>query len=114
MRGTGGFTIVEALIALLMLNVGLLGLATTAGLVTRMIRHGRLATHAAALVGARVETLRAEGCDAAGGSETRDGVTLDWDVGVPVVPNARLLRVRVRSVEPRGARDSLTAVLLCR
>lgn len=113
MRTRGGFTIVEALVALVMLNVGLLGLATTAGVVTRMIRHGRIATHAAALAGMRLELLRAEGCGAGSGSETRDGVMLDWDVGAPAVPNARIVQVRVRSAEPRGPRDSLTAVLFC-
>lgn len=115
MRDTRGFTIVEALVAVLILNVGLLGLVTTAGLVTRMIGQGRQATMAAALAGERLETVRSLGCPAAGsGSETRDGVTVGWEVGVPSFPRARSLLVRVQWGTPRGPRaDSVTTLLHC-
>jgi type II secretory pathway pseudopilin PulG len=115
MRDTRGFTIVEALVAVLILNVGLLGLVTTAGLVTRMIGQGRQATVAAALAGERIETVRSQGCPAAGSwSETRDGLTVGWEVGVPPFPRARSLLVRVQWGTVRGPRvDSMTTFLSC-
>jgi len=113
MPGARGFTIVEAVVALLILNVGLLGLATTAGAVTRMIRQGRSATVAAALGSARIETVRAEGCSAAGGSETRDGVTVEWEVRVPPFPGARVLALHLRPAAMPGPGDSLTTYLFC-
>jgi len=115
MQGTRGFTIVEALVAVLILNVGLLGLVTTAGAVTRMIGQGRITTVAAALAGEQLEALRSQGCPAPGsGSETRDGVTVAWQVGVPPFPRARILLVGVQWVTPRGPRaDSITTVHSC-
>ncbi|HEX9632712.1 MAG TPA: prepilin-type N-terminal cleavage/methylation domain-containing protein [Gemmatimonadales bacterium] len=115
MRSTRGFTIVEALVAVLILTVGLLGLVTTSGVVTRMIGQGRRATLAAGLAGERLEVMRARGCPDEGvGSETRDGVTVAWEVGVPPVPRARTLLVRVQWVTPRGPRgDSIATLLHC-
>lgn len=115
MHGMRGFTIVEAAVALSILNVGLLGLVATAGVVSRMIGQGRQATVAAALAGERLETVRSLGCPAPGsGSETRDGVTVGWEVGVPPFPRARSLLVRVQWGTPRGPRaDSVTTLLHC-
>jgi type II secretory pathway pseudopilin PulG len=114
MQGTRGFTIVEALVAVLILNVGLLGLVTASGAVTRMIGHGRRATLAAAFASERLEVLRAQACPSGGGSEVRDGVTVAWDVGVPPLPRVRTLLVRVQWVTPRGPRrDSIATLLYC-
>jgi len=106
-----GFTIVEALVALLILNVGLLGLVGTASAVTRLIRRGRSSTAAAVLVASRLEMLRAAGCGASGGAETRDGLTVDWRVDTPPFPGAVLLTVRVRDAAGRG--DSLATAVSC-
>jgi Tfp pilus assembly protein PilV len=115
MRSTRGFTIIEALVALLILDVGILGLATTTAVVTRMIRQGRAASEAAALAHARLEVLRSEGCGPpSSGAETRPGATVRWTVDVPPFPRARVLRVRVQRATARGLRaDTITAVLLC-
>jgi len=114
MRSTRGFTIVEALVAVLILTVGLLGLVTTSGVVTRMIGQGRQATLAAAFASERLEVLRAQACPSGGGSEIRDGVTVAWEVGIPPVPRARTLLVRVQWGTPRGPRgDSIATLLHC-
>jgi prepilin-type N-terminal cleavage/methylation domain-containing protein len=60
-----GFTIVEIIIAILVLTVGLLGLVTTAALVTRMIGRGQRASAAAGFAARRLERLHAGSCLAA-------------------------------------------------
>ena len=80
MKQERGFTIVEVIIAILVLTVGLLGLVTTAGLVTRMIGRGQRSGAAAQFAARRVELLRVTGCTSqASGSETlmRGSVPLD-------------------------------------
>jgi len=115
MRSAWGLTIVEVLVAVLILNVGLLGLVATAGAVTRMIGQGRMTTVAAALAGEKLEALRSQGCPAPGsGSETRADVAVVWEIEVPPFPKARTLLVAVRWVTPSGPRaDSITTVLYC-
>lgn len=62
MTGHRGFTIVEVLVAIIVLTVGILGLMTTTALVTRMIARGQRSANAAAFAGRRLEILRATGC----------------------------------------------------
>lgn len=54
-----GFTIVEIIIAILVLTVGVLALASTAALVTRMIGRGQRSADASAFMARRVERIRA-------------------------------------------------------
>jgi type IV pilus modification protein PilV len=71
MNGQRGFTIVEVLVAIVVLTVGLLGLVTTAGLTTRMIARGQRASIAATFAAQRMEQLRVSGCtNQAGGADT--------------------------------------------
>jgi prepilin-type N-terminal cleavage/methylation domain-containing protein len=71
MQRERGFTIVEVIVAIIVLTVGLLGLVTSAALVTRMIARGQRSAAAAQYATRRLEMLRASGCRSqAGGSET--------------------------------------------
>ncbi len=70
MQREQGFTLVEVIIAIIVLTVGLLGLVTSAALVTRMIARGQRAAAAATFAAQRLERLRTTGCTSqAGGSE---------------------------------------------
>ncbi len=60
-----GFTIVEIIIAIVVLTVGLLGLVSTAALVTRMIARGQRSAVASTFAAQRLEKLRPAGCIAA-------------------------------------------------
>ena len=60
-----GFTIIEIIIAIIVLTVGVLGLVTTAALVTRMIARGQRSATAAAFASRRLERMRAGACIAA-------------------------------------------------
>ena len=62
MKSERGFTIVEVIIAIIVLTVGLLGLATTSALVTRMIARGQRSANAANFASKRLELLRVTGC----------------------------------------------------
>ena len=60
-----GFTIIEVIIAIIVLTVGVLGLVTTAALVTRMIARGQRSAVASAFASRRLERQRIAGCIAA-------------------------------------------------
>lgn len=114
-RDTAGFTIVEILVAVLILTVGLLGLVTTAGLVTRMIGQGQRYTEASSLATERFEILRAQGCPAAGnGSETRGAYTISWQIVDVAGGKGRQFAVAVTSPTNRGTRtDNFTTTHFC-
>lgn len=61
-QGRGGFTIVEVIIAIMVLTVGVLGLVTTAALVTRMIARGQRSAVAGTFAAQRMERLRTAAC----------------------------------------------------
>jgi len=88
-----GFTIVEVLVAIIVLTIGLLGLMGTGALTTRMIARGQRSALASIHGAERLEVLRASGCNSRGnGSETlyRGGTVVgrnDWTwVTVGVAP----------------------------
>ena len=73
MNNQRGFTIIEIIIAIIVLTVGVMGLATTAALVTRMIARGQRSAMAATYAAQRMEQLRPAACIAAqrvGGTDT--------------------------------------------
>ena len=57
-----GFTIIEIIIAIIVLTVGVLGLVTTAALVTRMIARGQRSAVASAFSARRLERMRVAAC----------------------------------------------------
>jgi Tfp pilus assembly protein FimT len=115
MHHDAGFTVLEVLIAIVVLSMGVIALAGTAALVTRMISHGRTGTEAAALLESRLETLRADAfgttpaCSGlVGGSALHAaGITESWWVG-PASP-VRELGVAVR--HPAGSRFRTDTVI---
>ena len=111
-----GFTIVEVLIAVLILTVGLLGLVSTAALTTRMIGQGQRYTQASTLASQRFEILRARSCAALADSSGAQGAyTVAWTVTSADGGKSRLITVAVTS--PTGAgktrTDSFTTKRLC-
>jgi prepilin-type N-terminal cleavage/methylation domain-containing protein len=115
MKTERGFTIVEVLVAVMILSVGLMGLVTTAGLVTRMIGQGHRFTEASALANERIEVLRSQGCPAVGGgTETRGAYTVTWRIVEVAGGKGRGFVVAVRSPTTRGSRtDTFETVHFC-
>ena len=61
-RKQSGFTIIEIIIAIMVLTVGLLALVTTAALVTRMIARGQRSAVASMYAAQRAERMRPAAC----------------------------------------------------
>lgn len=76
-----GFTIVELLVALMIFAVGMLGLAATAGSVTKMMGGAKRQVIAANIAQSRLEKLRSSPCGTlASGVDTTRGVINVWTV----------------------------------
>lgn len=89
--GQGGFTIIEVMIALVILAVGVLALLGASGMVTRMIGAGRHSTAAVEVATQRLESLRriahsstppCTHADFSSGTAAGQGYTEAWTVSV--------------------------------
>jgi prepilin-type N-terminal cleavage/methylation domain-containing protein len=113
-RTRSGLTLVEILIALVVLAVGIVALAGGSGLVSRMLGQGKVETHAAEVASRRMERLRLAAasttprCTApdfkSGGPVIGSGLTESWVV--PPSGQVRQVRVTVSYLTVRGARSA--------
>lgn len=125
-RNERGFTIVEVVIAIMLLTVGVMALAGSSALVTRMVGRGKESTVAAQKAAARAELLRqwalstSPPCTAAqfkSDSTILAGEDEAWTVeNLPGTGGkVRVVRTMVRyAVTGRGyRRDTLTTSIQC-
>jgi prepilin-type N-terminal cleavage/methylation domain-containing protein len=110
-----GLTLIELLIALIVLGVGILALTGSSSLVTRMLGRGKVETQAALLASRRVEMLRVAAgsttprCTSprfsSGGPVTDGGLRESWTVS----PSGQLRQVRVvvAYLTVRGTRSAV-------
>ncbi|MDQ3138654.1 MAG: prepilin-type N-terminal cleavage/methylation domain-containing protein [Gemmatimonadota bacterium] len=119
-RARSGFTIVEVLVAVMILGVGVVALAGSSAMVTRMIGRGKVDTRAAQLATQQVEALRLVAystvprCTAlANGTLPASGnVTISWTVAVN--PTGRTLTVTATYATVAGTRtQTLTTYIEC-
>ena len=90
-----GFTVIEVMVAVIVLTIGVLGLVGSAALVTRMIGRGNRAAKASIMAQQRIEILRGTRCASlASGADTVRQYVRTWTV--TPVGNARRIQVRVR------------------
>ncbi|GAC1691018.1 MAG: hypothetical protein NVS9B3_09590 [Gemmatimonadaceae bacterium] len=74
-----GFTLVEALVAIIVLAIGVLGLAASAGTVLRLTGGAATQTLAASIASSRLDSLRGMPCPSVvSGSDTSQGVAATW------------------------------------
>lgn len=79
MQNRGGFTLIELIIATFVFAIGGLGLAATAGAVSKLISANSLRASAAHISRARAETAHAAGCQGGGSGEARgSGIHSVW------------------------------------
>jgi len=111
---SSGFTIVEALVAIVVLGVGIVALVSASSSVTRMVGRGKMETRAAQAASRRMEELRAAAgttsprCGnpnfATGGPVLSGGVTERWQVAA--TGKVRQVRVTVTYLTVRGLRTA--------
>jgi prepilin-type N-terminal cleavage/methylation domain-containing protein len=99
-RPRSGFTVMELIVAIVILSIGLLGLAASSGIVMRMIGGGSHQTVAANVALARFELLRGLSCGRiASGSAMSRNVQESWvvaPVGPVAAPRAMDVRLTIR------------------
>ena len=113
-KARSGFTIVELVVAIIIMTVGVLALATGSAGVARQMRAGNQSSLAAVIGQSRLETIRSLGCTSlSNGTATTRGMTEKWTItwlsgraravteSVTYVPRASVTRtLALRSVVP--------------
>ena len=80
-RARHGFTVIEMIIAIIVMAVGVMGLAGTARYVAMQMGNGSTQTIAATFATKVSDSLSARRCAAiVGGTQTKRGVTITWTV----------------------------------
>ena len=125
-RDVAGFTIVEVLIAIVILTVGILAMMGTSAAVNRLIVRGRRVTQAAQLGEQVLDSLRLKANDnlvACTGLATnttgysQQAVTVKWDVGA-LTANANVFERQIQvyltyAADRKNLADTITTVLKC-
>ena len=122
-RNRRGFTIVEILVAVIVLSIGVLALAGTLGTITRMMSNGQQKTRAATVAASILDSLRNKAYSSipkcsglSNGSEStnRYGTryTSSWTVSQTASGTSRDVRIVVSyPVGPRVLRDTLISTI---
>lgn len=80
-RPRRGLTLIEMIIAIIVMSIGIMGLAGTASYVAQQMGGGNAQTIAAGLATKVADSLSARRCTSlVGGTQTTRGVTLTWTV----------------------------------
>lgn len=117
-----GFTLVEVMIAVVILSVGVIALVGSSSLVTRMIGQGKRTSAAVQVATSRLEALRAasrsttppclDPAFASGGPVTTQGMTESWVV--PAAGTSRTVLAIVTYSRTSGVvTDTLLTVVRC-
>jgi prepilin-type N-terminal cleavage/methylation domain-containing protein len=108
-----GFTIIELLVAIVILTIGVLALAGTAGLVASHVGDGGQLTSAAHTARTIIDSLATDDCTRlTSGSATRGRITVTWIVARDSV--AATIDVATGSPLRRGQRrDAYRVVVPC-
>jgi hypothetical protein len=117
-----GFTIVEAVIALVVLSVGILALVGSVALTSRMVGWGRHSTRVGQIATSRIEWLQhvaastvppCTGVEWRSDSVVGSGFTERWDILDPV-GLARRVRIIMSTRYPtRSSSDTIVTAVLC-
>ena len=120
MKRESGFTLVEIIIAIIVLTVGLLALVTSSALVTRMIARGQRSAVSATFAAQRLEQLRVTGC-----ASRTSGTDLLLRSGVPIDSSSWswvdagnshyriILKHKYRTQQNTWQKDSLETEISC-
>ena len=113
-RPRRGFTLIEVIIAIIVMSIGVMGLASTAGYVAQQMGNGNNQTVAAALSSKVADSLSSRKCTSlVAGTQTKRGVTVSWTV--TTATRTRTVDQTVTYKQKRGSTKTLTyrMVLQC-
>lgn len=103
-RRRAGFTLVELIVAMLMLTIGLLGLAAVGAVVLKQTRGGTAQTIAVSIAQSRFEQLEGDPCASiTSGTATVRGMTESWTVS-PLGRRAMIVHDTVSYAGNNGTR----------
>jgi len=120
-KNRNGFTLIEVMVAIVILGVGILGMLTTSALVTRMIGRGKVTTLAAQLADTRLEILRQQAlassptCStlASGSATSTNRMSERWTVSTPASSTKlRQLDVTVTYPISTGTRTATVSTII--
>ena len=113
-RSDSGFTLVEVLVAIMVMSIGIIAMAGSTAMVTRMIGRGKVETRVAQAASRRIEALRltasstsprcTAGGFANGGPVTANGLTESWTV--PAAGRVRAVEVNITYRTAQGPRTA--------
>jgi prepilin-type N-terminal cleavage/methylation domain-containing protein len=109
-----GFTLIEVVVAIVILGFGVLALARTSSALTRLISESALRTDVDAVAGSQMEWLRGRACSggAFSGAEGKGVLTVSWSV--EAAARRRELMVVVESPHRTETRvDSVRSYVVC-
>ncbi|MDF2776193.1 MAG: hypothetical protein K0S86_5694 [Geminicoccaceae bacterium] len=111
LRTRRGLTLIEVMIAIIVMAVGIMGLAGTASYVTQQMGGGNMQTIAAGMATKVADSLSARRCPAlVDGSQTNRGVTVTWTVEDS--SRTRWVRQSVQYKPKRGPTKTVNYVLV--
>jgi len=119
-RSEQGFTIIEILLAVVVLSVGVMALVGSSALATRMIGRGNVSSRVTQVATARAELLRAyaaqsPGCanaNIASGNAVTSGITEAWVLNGAAGNPTRDVTMTFTYPVPRGTRSEVTVITL--
>ena len=111
LRARRGLTLIEVMIAVIVMAIGVMGLAGTASYVTQQMGGGNMQTIAAGMATKVADSLSARRCSAlTAGSQTNRGVTVSWTVADS--SRTRWVRQSVQYKPKRGPSKTVNYVLV--
>jgi prepilin-type N-terminal cleavage/methylation domain-containing protein len=111
-----GFTLVEVMVAALVLTAGMLAMAGASAGMSRMLTRGSLTTTAIGYARGRSEQLRSVGCDsmADGSAMPSPSYTLAWKIATVETAETKQIELVASYPIPGGTRaDTLVSLVSC-
>jgi prepilin-type N-terminal cleavage/methylation domain-containing protein len=123
-QSESGFTLVEVLIAVMVLGVGITALVGSSALVTRMVSRGQMSTRSAEVAAARLDSLRvlayattprctSPSLVAGSRSGTTNNVAEAWTIDVGAKSRTVKLVVTQKTARGRTHADTIVTVIGC-
>jgi prepilin-type N-terminal cleavage/methylation domain-containing protein len=110
-RDQRGFTLIEVMIAVVVLAIGVTALVGSSAVVTRMIGQGKISTQAVQAVSQRLEQLRAAAFSTTPNC-TANGIVTTWTI----TANGELRTIRMIVTYPTAAggdADTVSTIIRC-